>query len=503
MPASSCLGILAAACSLAWTLHAAPQPTALPRSQPEKQGVAPSALLGFIEALDQVDGLHSVMVVRHGHVVAEGWWKPYDAGTHHMLYSLSKSFTSTAMGFAVAEGQVRVTDPVLSFFPAETPTNPSGNLKAMRVQDLLTMSTGHQDEPPTSPDRMSAASFLAQPVPHKPGTHFKYNTAATFMASAIVQKRTGQTVLDYLQPRLFGPLGIEAPRWDTNHEGISLGGYGLFLKTEDIAKFGQLYLRKGHWNGRQLLPAAWVEAATSRQVSNGSNPSSDWDQGYGYQFWRCRNGAYRGDGAFGQYCIVLPEQDAVVAITSGLGDMQGVLNIVWDRLLPAFQKGKAKGDPRNREALSRKLSGLEVRRPAALPGVTAVKGALGRTYRFPEASGGLRALRLEESAEGWNLVRTFPGGEQTLPVGRDRWIQSRGALGLQPAGPLGRTDDGLLAASGAWTGTDTFSVRICSRESPHNLTLRLRFEGDTVVVNGESNVSFGNRVLPELRGSAD
>jgi CubicO group peptidase (beta-lactamase class C family) len=177
----------------------------------------------------------------------------------------------------------------------------------MRVQDLLTMSTGHQDEPPTSPDRMSAASFLAQPVPHKPGTHFKYNTAATFMASAIVQKRTGQTVLDYLQPRLFGPLGIEAPRWDTNHEGISLGGYGLFLKTEDIAKFGQLYLQKGHWNGRQLLPAAWVEAATSRQVSNGSNPSSDWDQGYGYQFWRCRNGAYRGDGKPSQMTVLLPQ----------------------------------------------------------------------------------------------------------------------------------------------------------------------------------------------------
>ena len=138
------------------------------------------------------------------------------------------------------------------------------------------------------------------------------------MLSAIVQKATGQTVLDYLQPRLFEPLGIEQPTWETSPQGISTGGYGLSIRTEDIAKFGQLYLQKGKWQGKQLVPASWVEAATARQTSNGSNPNSDWDQGYGYQFWRCRHGAYRGDGAFGQYCIVLPEQDAVIAITSGV-----------------------------------------------------------------------------------------------------------------------------------------------------------------------------------------
>ena len=137
------------------------------------------------------------------------------------------------------------------------------------------------------------------------------------MLSAIVQKATGKTVLDYLRPRLFEPLGIENPTWETSPQGISLGGYGLSIRTEDIARFGQLYLQKGKWQGKQLVPAAWVEAATARQTSNGSNPKSDWDQGYGYQFWRCRHGAYRGDGAFGQFCIVMPEQDAVVAITSG------------------------------------------------------------------------------------------------------------------------------------------------------------------------------------------
>ena len=273
----------------------------LPRSSPEAQGVASATVLEFVQALDRIDGLHGVVVVRHGQVIAEGWWAPYDAGHQHMLYSLSKSFTSSAVGLAIAEGKLSLDDEVLKFFPNDAPTNPSVNLKAMRVRDLLIMSTGHQDEPPTAQDVVSPKSFLAQPVPHLPGTHFKYNTAASFMLSAIVQKVTGQTVLEFLRPRLFAPLGFEQPVWDTNFQGISLGGYGLRVRTEDIAKFGQLYLQHGSWQGKQLLPAEWVAMATARQTSNGSNPDSDWNQGYGFQFWRCRHGAFRGDGAFGQF----------------------------------------------------------------------------------------------------------------------------------------------------------------------------------------------------------
>ena len=216
----------------------------LPRSSPEAQGIPSAGLLRLVEALDgEIDAMHSLMILRHGQVIAEGWWAPYTASSPHVLYSLSKSFTSTAVGLAIAEGKLDLSDPVASFFPDALPPGASENLQAMRIRDLLTMSTGHQDEPPTSPAEMSAASFLTHPVPHKPGTHFRYNTAATFMLSAIVQKVSGETVLDYLQPRLFDPLGIGAPVWDTNFEGISLGGYGLRVRTEDIAKFGQLYLQ--------------------------------------------------------------------------------------------------------------------------------------------------------------------------------------------------------------------------------------------------------------------
>ncbi|TWT81036.1 6-aminohexanoate-dimer hydrolase [Planctomycetes bacterium CA13] len=313
------------------------QSVSLPRSTPESQGVSSADICEYIEAADrEVNSMHSFMLVRHGHVVAEAWWAPESADKPHVLWSLSKSFTSTAVGLAVADGKLSIDDRVLEFFPDDAPAEPSANLKAMRVRDLLTMSTGHQDEVDWLEAEHWAKAFLTHPVPHKPGTHFRYNTPATYMLSAIVQKVTGETVLAYLKSRLFQPLGIEDPRWDESRQGISIGGYGLFLHTEDIAKFGQLYLQKGKWNGKQLLPESWVDQATSRQVSNGSDPSKDWDQGYGFQFWRCRHDAYRGDGKDGQFCIVLPELDAVVAITANSGDMQAELNVVWDKLLPAF-----------------------------------------------------------------------------------------------------------------------------------------------------------------------
>ncbi len=339
------------------------QDSSLPRSTPEAQGVSSAAICDFIKTADrEVRSMHSFMLVRHGHVVAEAWWAPESADKPHILWSLSKSFTSTAVGLAVAEGKLNVNDPILNYFPEDAPKEPSANLKAMRIRDLLTMNAGHQDELNWRATEHWAKAFLGHPVPHKPGTHFRYNTPATYMLSAIVQNVTGETVLDYLTPRLFTPLGIRKPVWDTSPQGISIGGYGLYLRTEDIAKFGQLYLQKGIWNGTQILPADWIEKATSKQVSNGSSPESDWDQGYGFQFWRSRHGAYRGDGKDGQFCIVLPEQDAVIAITANTGNMQAELNVVWDKLLPAFSDKVLPEDPEEQGHLREVIAKLQASR---------------------------------------------------------------------------------------------------------------------------------------------
>jgi CubicO group peptidase (beta-lactamase class C family) len=465
----------------------------LPRSLPEAQGVSSSAVLDFVEAASQsIESMNSFMMLRHGQVVAEGWWSPYEPGLPHSLYSLSKSFTSTAVGLAIAEGKLSLDDQVLKFFQDDAPEKPSENLKAMRVSDLLRMSTGHQSEPPRKPGEVWTKAFLAHSVPFKPGTHFLYNTSGTYMLSAIVQKATGMTVLDYLKPRLFEPLGIDHPTWEASPQGITTGGYGLSIRTEDIAKFGQLYLQKGEWHGKSLVPAAWVEAATARQTSNGSNPMSDWDQGYGYQFWRSRHSAYRGDGAFGQFCVVLPDHDAVIVITSGVKNMQAVLNLVWEKLLPAFKPSTLPTDEESHRRLSAALKGLTL-----LPqeGSSTPAKALGKTFLFPANERKLEAIRLDSDDKGDSLVARFAGRDQRIPCGRGEWKKGRLAYATFPEQPA--------AASGAWTSDGTYTARICFTETPFILKLTLKFSGNEVLLDSESNVGFQATKQPQLVGKME
>ncbi len=341
--------------------HAADKP--LLRSTPESQAISSQAIHDFVEAADKINTLHSFMIVRHGHVIAEGWWTPEAADKPHVLASLSKSFNSTAVGLAIEEGKLSLDDSVLKFFPDFAPADPSDNLKAMKVRDLLTMSCGHDTEAKSVGGAPSVKTFLAHPVPHVPGTHFQYNTLGSYTLSAIVTKVTGKTTLEFLKPRLFEPLGIENPEWGSSPEGNSLGGYGLKLCTEDIAKFGQLYLQKGKWNGKQLIPAKWIEQATSKQVPNDQESHTkigiDWKQGYGFQFWRCTHDAFRGDGAGGQLCVVIPDMDVVVAITADTGNFQGEMNAIWDKLLPAFQTEPLPADAAGQEKLKQAIAKLE------------------------------------------------------------------------------------------------------------------------------------------------
>ncbi len=461
----------------------------LPRGIPEEQGVSSSAILGFVEAAEQkIDAVHSFMIIRHGHVVAEGWWSPYAAAEPHVLFSLSKSFTSTAVGLAVSEGKLSLDDTVLKFFPEEAPAAPSKNLQSMRVRDLLRMSTGQRAEDikdfPFTGKADLVRVFLELPVPDIPGTHFAYNTPATYILSAIVQKVTAQTVLDYLGPRLFEPLGIAKPRWDASAQGVSFGGYGLSLRTEDIARFGQLYLQKGQWQGRQLIPSAWVEEATSLQTANGSDPTSDWNQGYGYQFWRCRHGFYRGDGAFGQFCFVLQQYDAVIAVTSGTNDMQGVMNLVWDKLLPAFNPSALPADPESGRRLSEKLASLSLRTQPGRPSSPAAQGVVGKRYTFPENLQKIESVSLEPAKEGANAVLTIriAGFEQRIECGQGAW--AKGAINL------GEGETFPEAASGAWTSDDTYSVALCRYQTPFSTAYDFRFAGNELILEALDNANL-------------
>ncbi len=487
---------------------------ALPRSTPEAQGIPAAAILAFVEAANEpTNAMQSFMLVRHGQVVAEGWWSPYAAEVPHKLFSLSKSFTSTAVGLAIAEGKLSLHDPVLSFFPEDAPTNPSPYLKSMRVRDLLIMSSGQNSNTVAcldeviknsihSKDKITGA-FLAVPVECKPGTLFVYNTPGSYMLSAIVQKVTGMTVFDYLRPRLFEPLGIENPTWETSPQGISLGGLGLNIRTEDIARFGQLYLQKGKWNGKQLVPVSWVETATARQTSNGSDPASDWDQGYGYQFWRCRHGLYRGDGAFGQFCIVMPEQDAVIAITGGTKNLQAILNLVWDKLLPAMQTAPLPSDAESDQKLERTLAGLTLQQPQGLATIAMAAQISGRTYLFPTNAQDVDAVTFDFKGPDATLVVRSLGREDRILCGSGVWKKGRTAFVAGADWRIAEPVEQPVAASGAWTTDDTYMMKLAYYETPLVITLTCRFAGNRVLLlNVEHSVEFAATIPPLLVGNA-
>ncbi len=460
----------------------------LPRSTPEAQGIASTAILNFVTAVEaQLRDLHSFMLVRHGSVVAAGWWTPYAAERLHMLFSLSKSFTSSAVGLAVAEGRLSVDEPVTKFFPDDLPAEISPNLAAMRVRHLLSMSTGHAEDTTgfmhADPDGNWTRAFLARPVVYEPGTHFLYNTGATYMLAAIVQKLSGQMLLDYLQPRLLDPLGIEGAWWEVSPQGIHTGGYGLNVKTEDIARFGQLYLQKGVYDDRRILPESWIEQASAKQVSNGDDPKSDWAQGYGFQFWRCRHNAYRGDGAFGQYCIVMPEQDAVLAITSGLDDMQVPLNLVWEHLLPAMTTAPLPPNRPAQDALADKLSGLKLDPPPGRASSPTAAEVSGRAYKVDANDINVDAVTLTFGETGGLLAVSTPLGEAKIAFGYGEWQYG--------STPLFFGEDTPIVASGVWTADDTLTVTIRFYEKPFVMTGAFRFGADALDIKLAMNVSFG------------
>lgn len=463
----------------------------LKRSTPEAEGVSSSAILDFVQAVEQhvhaLDAVQGFMLLRHGGLIAEGWWQPYSPQAPHSLYSLSKSFTSTAIGLAVAEGQLTVDDPVLKFFPDDTPSSPNENLKFMRVRHLLSMNTGHKEDTTRhvfqGKDDNWARTFLSLPVEYQPGTWFVYNTAATYMLSAIITKLTGESLLEYLRPRLFDPLGIENPSWETDPRGVNIGGTGLHIMTEDIARFGQMYLQKGMWQGQRLVPEHWIAEATKATSDNSNTQTNpDWTVGYGYQFWRCRHNAYRGDGAFGQYCIILPEQDTVLAMNSGVQNMQSVLDKVWEHLLPAMQADTLPANSQAHKELCDKLATLSLPLANGQASSPIAGQWSGKSYKLENNRFGIESVIIQFSEKGNTLILHDQRGDHPIQIDSSTWLKGTSdarARGNEP-----------IATSGAWTADDTYEARICCTEDAYCLILRFHYAGNELRLELDPNATW-------------
>jgi len=470
------------------------------KSTPEARGIPSESILEFVNALEEeIDAVHSFMILRHGKLVSQGWWDPYGPELPHLMHSLSKSFTSTAIGLAVEENLLSLDSLVISFFPDKVPGDLSWQWKEMRIRDLLTMNTGHLEEPRPGPDQDDwVMYFLSSEVELMPGTHFRYNSMATYMCSAIIQVVSGEKLVDYLDSRLFQPLGIQKPEWDECPAGINTGGWGLHIRTEDIAKLGQLYLQKGLWEGERILTEEWVDMATSKQVSNGSNPDNDWTQGYGFQFWRCRHYCYRGDGAFGQFCIVMPEQEAVIAITSGTNDMGGVMQLIWNILLPAMKDGVLPENPPALSLLEKKTRSL------ALPVIkgeshsSMSKKISGKRYTMDANPAGINAVSFELHQGDHSMKMETDSGSFILRIGSGAYEKSETEL-LLPAGVPGLAK---IAASGAWVTDNDYTLRIYFNGAPARVTYHFDFKENEMKWSAKLEHSlFGPREPIEMTGT--
>lgn len=473
--------------------------TKLLRSSPEAQGVLSSAITKFLKAVNESDlEFHSFMIVRNAHVIAEGWWSPFESSYKHTLYSLSKSFTSTAIGMLSDDGKITIEDKVLSFFPNDAPEIISDDLASMSIKHLLTMNSGHKTG--TMPQMFEAEdgnypkAFLKQTLSFKPGTKFLYNTGATYMLSAIVNKVTGQDTFDFLTDRLFKPLNITGADWQRDPKGISVGGYGLRVKTEDIAKLGQLYLQNGKWEGEQLLSETWINEATKKQTDSNEG-DSDWSQGYGYQFWRCKPepGFYRGDGAFGQYCIVIPQKDTVIAITSESKDMGASMDLVWEHILPALDEKTeiSKNEPSHTELLETidSLSLAVLQLPTASFAADKING---KSYELKDNNVGAKKIKLDFNENRCLATIDFGDISQTFTAGFGKWLIGNNNFQIDASPKTTMTSLNTKAAGCAgWKDEYTLVLNFKMVEGIHSELWTLIFEG------GKLNVTFksSNRIL--------
>jgi CubicO group peptidase (beta-lactamase class C family) len=430
--------------------------TPLPASTPAAEGVDAAGIHAFLDAVENSPVIepHSLMLLRHGRLVASGWWAPFGPDRWHLLYSLSKSFMSTALGLAVGEGLLGLDDRVVDFFPEYAELVAGGN-RATRVRDLAAMSSGHTRdtwmEVLTADVADPVRAFLRLPPEEPPGSVFAYNQPANYTVATIIQRLTGGTLVEYLRPRLFDPLGIGPVAWDEHPPGRNMGFTGLFTTTDAIARLGQLYLRRGEWQGRRILSEEWVAEATRPHVATES-PNPDWAQGYGFQFWMARHG-FRGDGARGQFCLVLPDQDAVVAYTGATEDMQAVLDAAWSCLLPAC--GDTVREPSAADAtLADRLAAL------SLPPLPAGPPAGAGPWRLAPVAGtgnDRPALTgVEVAGGGTGVVLREADGELRVPVGAGEWA-------------VAEPDGVPVAASGGRTGGSTFAFDVLFLETPHQM----------------------------------
>ena len=459
------------------------------RITPAQAGLNPRCIINMMDRMEREHiNLTSFLLLRHGKVLCEAFYEPYVPDQLRTVYSLSKTFTSMAIGIASGEGKIDLDEKITDLFAEEIEKGgiPVGKeLASLTVRHLLRMSTGQENEPnggdPDWDDMVSA--FLRTPFHEMPGEVFRYNTMATYMLSASLKKK-GIDLETYLEEKLLTPMGISGTRWLRDPRGICTGGFGFSLYPEVIAKLGQMILQGGVWKGKQLVPKEYIDMATSKQIENGDDSNSDWAQGYGYQMWRCRHNAVRGDGMYGQLCIIHKETDTVLAMTAVTGDMQGEMNGYYDEVLLHYQNEPLPEDEEAMTELNARLEGLHYTRPLPEDDGSAVPDLL-KKINLPLAS----FFDLSLSIEGDALILTDKEGEVRYQAERGKRSKICRRVHCTPFYPEKNNVD--TPVIGAWGMKDgSLVVKVYEIEFLEEDTITLTPKEDSV------HVTFANTTIP-------
>ena len=454
-------------------------------STPSREGVEAKGIESFLDSLESLPGVeaHSLMILRHGSIIAAGWWWPYTRDQLQLLYSVSKSFTATAIGLALEDGLLSLDDSVLEHFPEFDDENVDPLARSIKIRHIAAMASGHlEDTWPTvlaSDPEHPVRGFLRLPPQRQPGSVFRYNQSASYALAAIVQRVTGESVTEYLRSRVLDPIGAGPVAWWQHPDGQDLGFSGLHAATDVVARLGQLYLGNGSWRGRQILSPSWVREASSEQIETTTDDpaaatGTDSKLGYGFQFWKSTHG-YRADGAFGQFCLVLPEYDAVIAMTGQSTETQPILDAVWSELLPAFREGGIAEDPVGDRHLQARMASLALATSRAQlepPGdadswaQTVFRPVLDSCLEQPT----IESLRVSPAAHEWELVLK----EHDWPLDvrlTNEWSRCYSNGVAQP-----------ILCSGGWTSSTSMKISLIFIESPHRLELTCNLDDRSVSV---------------------
>ena len=454
------------------------------RSTPAEQGIDPAGIAAFIDALERHPAIepHGLVIQRNGVRVTDGCWRPHALHRARLLYSLSKTFTGTALALQLGEGRLRLDDLVSDYLPhAFEGAHP--DFRALRIRHIASMATGHDHETigeaaALDPEGDVLRGFLRIPPAGPPGTVFAYNQPPVLALATVLQQLAGERLVDYLRPRLFEPLGMGDVRSTQRAPGMDPGYTGVYASLDAVARLGQLYLDDGVWEGRRILPEGWVAQASAMQVSNAANSDPDWRTGYGFQLWRSRHG-YRGDGASGQYMVVLPEQRMVVALLSCTEGMQRVLDLMWEHLLPALGVPRAAGP--GDAALADRLASLSLPTAQERHGGQAVAALEGRFVPAADAQVSHRTITALDAHE---RVLTLHEGEQTLRLALTaEWTEDA---------------SGLMATSAAQLADGSIAVDVVVLATPHRLELRLDTRARTFTARWPVRPLFGAGIGRQL-----